>query len=771
MLRLDKVSKYYHTGNNIVLALRNINLSFKIGEFVAITGESGSGKSTLLNVISGLDTYEEGKLYINDKDMSHYTVEELEHYRKDYIGFVFQDYNIIDSYTVYQNIDIVLSIQGYSKTERKKKVMDLIKQVGLQNQTHQKAIKLSGGEKQRTVIARSLAKESPILVCDEPTGNLDIESSKSIMKLLSELSKNKLVIVVTHDFSLIKDIATRKVRIYDGEVVEDTTFKMNYKETNEKATPKNYKTKIIDVLRIAFNNVFSVPKKSIFTMIILMFMISILFFSYSNVVSERNKPYTSSTNYFNNTHESRIIVTKGTNELFSQADIEEIAGVDLVRTVINNDVVFDTRLINTVHNDEYDFDEFYYYKILSAKSLDEFDLISGSLPVEDYEVVIGDNGVYEVGDYINVANSYRLREYEGLKTNQFVYKIVGITSESITYDDPYHTLYFSNNALLDMAWSSIYESSQIYLKIEGTEIYDTPNERWITPLLDGSVDIMKNTYGLANAIWIDNSLEDNVVLTFDMMFFDMCRDFGFKKEVVLDMDAGLCNADDFIDAHEITISTITAFENDKQFDDFVIISDPSANSQLGLMYMNEATYQNYFGENSYQVTAIVHNVFDGKMVVEDLEELGYKVFYPSIIVDDDDATSILLNNIKLSLFVVGTITGIYFVGYFVIRNVIMSKQKDYIIFRSVGSTKNTIKLMLQAENFYLTIISTVIVMTVLIILELTNNNVPDILRYLNFKDYMFIFASLILVIWFMTRNFSKKLFEVSVISSLKGTEQ
>ena len=123
-----------------------------IGEFIVITGESGSGKSTLLNVLSGLDTYEEGKLFINNKNVSHYSIKELEHYRKDYIGFIFQDYNIISSYSVYQNVALALTVQGLDKAEKHQKTVEIIKQVGLEDKMHQKAIKLSGGEKQKLSI-------------------------------------------------------------------------------------------------------------------------------------------------------------------------------------------------------------------------------------------------------------------------------------------------------------------------------------------------------------------------------------------------------------------------------------------------------------------------------------------------------------------------------------------------------------------------------------------------------------------------------------------
>jgi len=297
MIRLENISKYYHSGNNIVLALRKINLDMNIGEFIAITGESGSGKSTLLNVLSGLDTYEEGKLFINNKNVSHYSISELEHYRKDYIGFVFQDYNIINSYSVYQNVALALTVQGLKKDEKHQKTVEIIKQVGLEKQMYQKAIKLSGGEKQRTVIARTLAKNSRILVCDEPTGNLDKESGQQILQLLHTLSKDKLVIVVTHDYESIEAYATRKIRLYDGEVLEDNVVASTSLRPDGDLEEKEYFTSFKDIIKISLTNVITVPRKTIFMMLILMFMTLVTFFTYGNGIAEQNRPYSFTTPY------------------------------------------------------------------------------------------------------------------------------------------------------------------------------------------------------------------------------------------------------------------------------------------------------------------------------------------------------------------------------------------------------------------------------------------------------------------------------------------
>ena len=153
MISLKNVSKFYYSKGVVASGFSKINLDFKIGEFVAITGESGSGKSTLLNVISGLDTYEEGEMYINGKETSHYTEEDFENYRKKYISNIFQNFNLVNSYTVYQNIELVLLINGYKKHEVKKKIIDIIKEVDLLKYKNTKVSKLSGGQKQRVAIA------------------------------------------------------------------------------------------------------------------------------------------------------------------------------------------------------------------------------------------------------------------------------------------------------------------------------------------------------------------------------------------------------------------------------------------------------------------------------------------------------------------------------------------------------------------------------------------------------------------------------------------
>ena len=169
MITLKNVSKYYYNKGIIASGFTKVNLTLNLGEFVAITGESGSGKSTLLNVISGLDSYEEGEMYIDERETSHYTESDFENYRRKYISNIFQNFNLVNSYTVYQNVELVMFINGKKRREVRGKVLELINKVGLMKYKNTKVSKLSGGQKQRVAIARALAKETPILIADEPT--------------------------------------------------------------------------------------------------------------------------------------------------------------------------------------------------------------------------------------------------------------------------------------------------------------------------------------------------------------------------------------------------------------------------------------------------------------------------------------------------------------------------------------------------------------------------------------------------------------------------
>ena len=222
MIKLKDVSKYYYNKGLITSGITKINAEFNIGEFIVITGESGSGKSTLLNVISGLDTYEDGEMYIDGKETSHYGDEDFEEYRKEYISNIFQNFNLVGSYTVYQNIELVMLINGYTKKEARPKILKLINEVELTKYKNTRVSKLSGGQKQRVAIARALAKNTPIIIADEPTGNLDPDTSLEVMKVIEKINDlGTTVVMATHDREMVNKMKKRVVLLDKGKLVKD----------------------------------------------------------------------------------------------------------------------------------------------------------------------------------------------------------------------------------------------------------------------------------------------------------------------------------------------------------------------------------------------------------------------------------------------------------------------------------------------------------------------------------------------------------------------
>lgn len=222
MLQIKKIKKQYTTGDLVQNALNDVSLNLRNNEFVAILGPSGSGKTTLLNIIGGLDHYDSGDLIINNISTKKYTDRDWDSYRNHTIGFVFQSYNLIPHQTVLSNVELALTISGISKSERRKKAIQALEEVGLGDHIHKKPNQMSGGQMQRVAIARALVNNPDILLADEPTGALDSDTSVQVMELLKEVAKKRLVVMVTHNPELAEEYATRIVKLKDGVILEDT---------------------------------------------------------------------------------------------------------------------------------------------------------------------------------------------------------------------------------------------------------------------------------------------------------------------------------------------------------------------------------------------------------------------------------------------------------------------------------------------------------------------------------------------------------------------
>ncbi len=322
LLTLKDIGKIYVSEGNVAVGIRGVNLSFDRGEFVAVTGQSGSGKSTLLNVISGMDTYEEGEMYIEGQPTSHYMQPDWEEYRKKYISFIFQDYNIIDSFTVLQNVELAL-MHIEDKKERRRRAMELIDRVGLRSHVKQKGSKLSGGQKQRTVIARALAKDSPIILADEPTGNLDSATSAEIIELLREVSRDKLLIVVTHNFEQVEACATRHIRVFDGAIESDRAIASASEVapiSKTAETPKKGKSsELHNGLTLGRSIFTSRPKLSVF-LCLLMIVGTMGIFFVTSLCGDAADMFEK--NYMFSPIDGRVVLTRQNGEVMTDGEIE-----------------------------------------------------------------------------------------------------------------------------------------------------------------------------------------------------------------------------------------------------------------------------------------------------------------------------------------------------------------------------------------------------------------------------------------------------------------
>ena len=283
MLELNDIKKDYVTGSTTVSALKGINLRFRDCEFVSILGQSGCGKTTMLNIIGGLDKYTSGDLKINGVSTKNYKDRDWDFYRNNSIGFVFQSYNLIPHQTVLSNVELALTLSGVSKAERKKRAIEALEKVGLGEQIYKKPNQMSGGQMQRVAIARALVNNPDILLADEPTGALDTETSIQIMELLKEISKDRLIIMVTHNPELAKNYSTRIVKLLDGVITDDSdpytledmeadirakeAAKVKTSEKKIKKSGKKQKTSMsfFTALSVSFNNLMTKKTRTILT--------------------------------------------------------------------------------------------------------------------------------------------------------------------------------------------------------------------------------------------------------------------------------------------------------------------------------------------------------------------------------------------------------------------------------------------------------------------------------------------------------------------------
>ena len=513
MIKLERVSKIYNNNGVLTTGLHNINLELEKNEIVAIVGESGSGKSTLLNVLTKMDSFDEGEYYYKGNETSYFDVNDMDNFRKDKVGFIFQNYNIIDSYTVLENVMLPFIIKGENKKDAKIKAKELINKVGLNNRIKNKGTELSGGEKQRCVIARALASDCEILACDEPTGNLDSKTGEEIIKLIKEVANDKLVLIVTHNYDQVKDIVTRKIKIKDGEIIEDVIFQTKEKDPEEKLELEYKPIKKKIKLDIAKDNIKNTPKKTIFTSVVLFFVAMFSLFLFQGI-----SYLTNNQSYINNfvyKGEDKIIVYDINNKELDIKKIENISKKyvvnDFYRT--NNNLYFridNSSIVNSFNYEEYP----YNYKLDDGRKANNGNEVEILLP-----------SIYSGEDFLNQNITINDMNYK--------YKIVGYQiREDIT------DIVFTNNKQIeDLLLINRILSYKVEIKYKtGYQIREIDlNVEFNNDLENSYIEIDKS-YDLNNVIIDDKNIVYSDLYEFDYNLKTLEIKTGEDNKIIVGQD-------------------------------------------------------------------------------------------------------------------------------------------------------------------------------------------------------------------------------------------
>ena len=728
MIKLKEVSKFYYQSGVIAQGFSKVDLELHIGEFVVITGESGSGKSSLLNVISGLDTYEEGEMYINGEETSHYTESDFLNYRKKYVTNIFQNFNLVNSYSVYQNIELALLLDGFNKHEVKNKVLDLIDTVGLKKFKNTKVSKLSGGQKQRVAIARALAYDTPIIVADEPTGSLDSKQSKSILELLHKISENKLVIVVTHNKKEIEEYATRLIRMHDGHILENKELNKVNKDSSLVDKSLSNLT-FISKLRIGLRNTFNLPIK--FVLLFLVFFFITFSFTSEYASLESSKYDTAVTGYnefFSNTDIKRIIITKKDKSPILESDFNNIQKIDNIDYIVKNDV------LNDLHVGIYEDNYYFYGLIKNVEQLDSVDI--GRMPQNEHEVVICNNKNAFYFDFKDIEKEIFVLENNnnGVELDNNI-KIVGIKySDTYQYD---YSFYVSNE-LIDGLKVTLNESySNTSIKVNETTLksyaYDQMNK--VTPnefVKDNEALVSYDLNGYCKYSWCMNKV---INISTKNIYYEESLDLKVTN---------LYNKSNF--------KTLTGL---KQFD-----------RNNGNIFISYNDYNKLFNKDTYQSSVFVK---DDKLVDEtsnELNKLGLSTLnMKDALANQTEGIAQLFHIFKLVLTII-LLVGLFFISYFVIKIILKFRSSYYATIRTLGGTKKVCINLLMIELIFnssvayiLFAVLSVLVNTDVIVFE----KMKELLTFVDIKDYVLVYLLLIFMVMLISLRYGRKLFKDSVI--------
>lgn len=744
MLKLVNVSKYYYSNNSVTCALRNVNLEFHIGEFVSITGESGSGKTTLLNIISGFDSYEEGEMYFKGKETSYFDKKDWEDYREKEISFIFQNYGLIESYSVIENVMVAFMIQGIPYKESKSKAKELLAYVGLLDQEKKKAIKLSGGQKQRLAIARALAKETKIIVCDEPTGNLDSENGDMILALLKKISSNRLVIVVTHNQSQIEPYATRKIRIHDGNVVLDE-FVTKPSEVNIKDDTSVREHNLKKALNFSFWNIKSQPKRTFLLLMLTILSVFSSFVFYGNFKSniDDTKTRVLDDSIFVNHDETRVLVKKSDSSILDENDYlackmenvtsiepyDYITDINYYRPNEGYRMKYSGGTVAGGNSDGQFIDNSSYILIDETKfmrssyGITEKDLKAGRLPINNQEMVVysSDTSLLDKVETVFFRNSMKW----GIDTYySYDVKIVGLLKEKTSQ------AYFSNDIceLLNFTQNDV--KIRITYRIQKYHYFNTKNIQF-------------------SYVAIDERLVGNQI-SFDSETYYMLLDaYDYSTSVNF-----------FIDNQNIVKEMAFVMDKDKLYE------GPSISIGVSREFFNEL-YNEYNKNNQFAIYLKDLAYFDDvsmKLSNKDYQSLScYKAS-----LGDYDTSKVVVRYVNLIISILALVI-INSLVVLLSYQTLKFKKNDFITLKMLGLKNKLCSMAIFIELSIYCLFSNVLLLSITSIVKATCkvDIVKNLFKYIRFYDYLIILLISLIVLFFIGRTFTKFLEKKVKVTSLK----
>ncbi len=793
LLELKNIGKIYVSESNVSVGIRGVDLAFNRGEFVAVTGKSGSGKSTLLNVISGMDTYEEGELYIEGEPTSHYMQRDWEAYRKQYISFIFQDYNIIESFTVLQNVELAL-MDIENARERRQKALELLRRVGLEKHIHHKGSKLSGGQKQRTVIARALAKDSPIILADEPTGNLDSQSSKEIIELLREVSKDKLVIIVTHNFDQVEAYATRHIRIFDGAVESDhticapaplngtpTTVASKSTDTAVKRTTHTLRNGLL-LGRVRF---MATPKLSVF-LCILMLVTALVITMISSMNYEATRLFDDKLMF---THlDGRVVIVRRDGAIITDEELDGLA-----QDVGAEDYMhYDSMLDDTLYMDLYVGEHMRYQEFSFGYPAESVKPDAGRYPQADNEVIL------EIP--ISFKDSFGGRTFSETKISLFgdmaTYTVVGVryyydntrTARMLFTENGYKiasALAFFADQSGNFKYSVSIDAPEQYAGLYDSELYVHTfidfdmapgsyyvNDANLSQTLD-QIDKLTSGAVTRHDISLSTTLSGSFYnYKYDWHYEDYGREVlietvkpGYGEEATVSYSFAPYRltwdvSDSVKQAAEQMFSGTWQEGVGMTSAGFVVIAPD---------VLTDFMYEHYYREAYTQASLFFSNDREAHDIVDTLYELGY-----TAVVSDEtvemDVMELLQTKLEAALSAVSWLLTIVFATLFLSlcsSRAMNATRGDVAIMRSMGIPTGVVRVSIYVQTLISMIPATLItavVCAVIYLLPQTNYLFP----FLHIWDYVIIAVVLVGIALNLSRRYVKKMFSESVKKTLKG---